>query len=272
MPEGPEIALSAEVLNVDCVGKMLKGIRFIKKKPTGYNKVIRLLPASVTSVKSMGKFLWFELVHEKQVFHIWNTFGLTGGWSKEEHKYTRVVFEFDEGNWYFYDQLGFGKMMFPKMPHETNDKIDGLRPDFLKHDFELILIQKYKQPIVKLLMDQGKLGSGIGNYLVAEILYRAKLSPHRTGNSLTDAEVKSLEYWIKYTMKMAYLDNETGYMAGMKEQAKHLKKKKYHPDIKVTEPFQFMVYKQKTDPYGNPVKTDKIIVSRKTYWVPNIQK
>ena len=42
--------------------------------------------------------------------------------------------------------------------------------------------------LVKVLMDQQALVSGIGNYLVAEILYDAKLNPHRELDKLSNKE------------------------------------------------------------------------------------
>ena len=123
------------------------------------------------------------------------------------------------------------------------------------------------------LMDQKKVGSGIGNYLAAEILYRAKISPHRLASSLTEEEIKDLTYWIKYMTKLCYVDNHIGYMVDLEEEANKIDRVNYHPSIKLKkEEFEFQVYGLKKDPLGNPVKADKgIVKGRTTYWVPKIQ-
>ena len=171
----------------------------------------------------------------------------------------------------------FGTFKFSTDREALNKKISQLRPDFLKDDFDLDEIRGYKIPIVKILMDQKKVGSGLGNYLVAEILYRAGISPHRLGSKLSLADIKNLTYWIKYIVKLSYVDNHIGYMVNLDEEANRIKRKDYHPDIKLKErTFKFMVYRKKLDPYGNKVRVDKIVGAggrmRGTYWVPAIQK
>ena len=116
-----------------------------------------------------------------------------------------------------------------------------------------------------------------GNYLVAEILYRAGISPYRSSSQLLDDDIQRLEYWIKYIVKLSYMDNHIGYMVNLEEEQSKIKRKNYHPTIKLKEKtFKFLVYRQKKDHYGNPVHADKIVgpegKKRTTYWVPAIQK
>ena len=62
-----------------------------------------------------------------------------------------------------------------------------LGPDPLREDSDpapaIQLISKRKTPIGALLMDQSII-AGIGNIYRAELLYRAKISPHRPGNQV----------------------------------------------------------------------------------------
>ncbi len=138
-------------------------------------------------------------------------------------------------------------------------------------------LKKINKPIVTVLMDQKKIGSGIGNYLSAEILYRSKISPHRICKDITDNEIKILEYWIKYVVKLSYAHNKIGYMINLEDDHHNVKKINYHPKIKLHEnTFKFYVYRRKQDPFGNKVIGDKIVGSgvnkRTTYWVPSVQK
>jgi formamidopyrimidine-DNA glycosylase len=171
----------------------------------------------------------------------------------------------------------FGTFKFTQDRNALEKKLAELTPDFLRDDFDLSPIQKYNSPIVKILMDQTKVGSGLGNYLVPEILYRAKLSPHRLGSSLSNRDVENLTYWIKYITKLSYVDNHIGYMVNLEDEAETIKKKDYHPEIKLKDKtFEFNVYRRKTDLKGNKVKAEVIIQSgknkRTTYWVPAVQK
>ena len=281
MPEIAEIALTAEILQKYLKNKKLISLDFIsgryhKKSPEEYNNFINALPLKIKKIDSRGKFLWFDLIDSKKShWYIWNTLGLTGMWSFFEPKYCKAILTFTNNiTVYFSDMRNFGTFKFSTNKMELSKKLDSLSPDFLKdNDFDLSNIKKYKIPIIKILMDQKKVGSGLGNYLTAEILYRAGISPHRLGTTLSNKEINNLTYWIKYIVKLSYMDNHIGYMVNLEEEANKIKRKKYHPDIVLNEKeFDFMIYRKKKDPLGNKVKADHIIPGRTTYWVPAIQK
>ena len=287
MPEIAEVALTAEILEKNLKRKTLTSFdfvsgRFSKKNPSGYDDFIKALPLKIKKVDSRGKFLWFELVSpvdKKEKWYIWNTFGLTGMWAFFEPTYTRAVLTFkNKLATYFSDMRNFGTFKFSTSREDLDKKLAELTPDFLKDsDFDISKVKTLKIPIVKILMDQKKVGSGIGNYLVAEILYRARISPHRLGSNLTNDEIANLTYWIKYIIKLSYIDNHIGYMVDLESEAEKIKKKIYHIDVKLKEKtFKFLVYRQKEDPDGHKVKAEKIVgpekTKRTTYWVPAVQK
>ena len=123
--------------------------------------------------------------------------------------------------------------------------------------------------------------SGIGNYLVAEILYDAKISPYRTIGSLSDNEIKSLSHSIKYLTKLSYYNNNDGYMLSFGEYSKLHKKyiddgilPVFHTDVKLdkNDEFKIKVYRQTKDPDGNTVEKDEDINKGRTFhWVKNVQ-
>lgn len=284
MPENAEVALTAQILLKYLKNKKLVSFDFIagrytKTSPVGYDDFVDDLPLKVKNIDSKGKFMWFDLAKPKdsdQHWYIWNTFGLTGMWSLYEPKYAKAVLTFSNGIVVYYSDLrNFGTFKFSTNEEDLEKKLNSLGSDFLKdddHDFSKI--KKYKMPIAKILMDQKKIGSGLGNYLVAEILYRAKISPHRLGSDLTDEEIDDLEYWIKYIVKLSYLRNHIGYMVNLKDEVGKIKKINYHPDIKLKDKtFKFLVYGKKTDPHGNEVITESIArAGTNTYWVPDVQQ
>ena len=90
MPEGVEIKKFADILTANILAhniteiNILKG-RYTKKPFDGYNEIIKNkeLPMKVNSIKTKGKFTYFELVPNNTGKTIWlfNTLGLTGGWT-----------------------------------------------------------------------------------------------------------------------------------------------------------------------------------------------
>jgi formamidopyrimidine-DNA glycosylase len=276
MPEGPEVALTSQILNTLLKNKTLHSInftsgRFMENPPINYQQFIDNLPMKLKSVNSKGKFMWFHFYNKKQNWYIWNTFGLTGIWSFRKFKYLRAEFIFSNKKLYYSDMLSYGTFKFSNSEEELKTKLNKIAPDFLKEQVDISKITRYNIPIVKLLMSQTKIGSGLGNYLVSEILYRAKISPFCLGSQLNSEQIKKLSKSIQYLTKLAYFSNEFGYMINL-EKSNKIKRINYHPKIKISGEFKFNVYRRKFDLHGNPVKKDKIIESRTTYWVPNVQK
>ena len=117
-----------------------------------------------------------------------------------------------------------------------------------------------KLTVAEAVMTQSVI-AGVGNYIKADALWLAKISPHRIVGDLTDAELTKLNTSIQTVMKESYrsggatiysyknFDNEKG---------------EYNR--------RFLVYNQKTDPDGNPVKREQTKDKRTTHWVPLVQK
>jgi formamidopyrimidine-DNA glycosylase len=276
MPEGPEVALTAEILDHYLVKKEITKMSVLSGKYSrkkGYLSEVPL-PLKIIKIDSCGKFMWFEL---SQQHYISCTFGLTGYWSFEEQPHSRIRIDLKSKkipHVFFNDMRNFGTIEYHQTGDKVVKKINSLRPDFLKDQFTLDTITKYKRKIVNVLMDQEALGSGIGNYLVAEILYRAKISPHQMCNKMTNTQIKKLEKSVRYIMKLAYKSNHTGYMMVLDKQfPDYIPKYNYHPKVVLkTKTFKFKVYLQKVDPKGNSVKAEKgLITGRTTHWVPAIQ-
>ena len=322
MPESAEVTLTHLYLDTKLKNKWIQNISIIggryKRNSAipGLNIFKKVLPLKIVCLNSCGKFMWFELEDkDHENYYILNTFGLSGRWSFEKDKNSNVLFEILDDktkktyDLYFTDPRNFGTLQFTDKRKDLTDKLKKLAPDFLKTEFTekefyeryLTFLKKSKKrsemPIIKILMGQqisNGLGSGLGNYLAPEILYRAKISPHRKLGDISKKEIYELLKQIKYVTKLCYLTNDTGYMVHLKEFADNrldnVKKgiyPDYHPDIKIkkNEKFSYQVYQQKKDPLGNNVKAEIIIKSSKnkkagktdketgrtTYWVPNVQ-
>lgn len=252
----------------------------------------------VHDIDSKGKFMWFTFVDVRNNNHIYMmcTFGLTGMWSFNKHNNFRLQMDFIDSNndvvsIYFIDPLNFGNIKFTNKYRDLRDKLKSLAPDFLKTKFDtntfMSQIKRYKfknMKIVSLLMEQSNkkgVGSGIGNYLVAEILYDARISPHRTISSLNDTEICDIAQSIKKIIKSCYVNYTNKYIDDMGDFSNiHINGiingefPNYHDDIDIdiNKQYKLQIYSRKKDDLNNDVVIDNIVSNRKTYWVPNVQK
>lgn len=302
MPEGPEIIITTQYLNTKIKKKKMEKIEIIGSEYQA-NKIVKGFeltkntPLIIDIIDSKGKFMWFEMTDKngKKIYML-NTLGLTGRWSFHADKNIRFKFVIKSNSnvnkrydLYYIDNLKYGTIMFTDDVNVLMKKLNQLAPDVLKSnmtDDELVAAIKYfnahsrkNKNLVKVFLNQTAIVSGIGNYLIAECLYDAKLNPHRNLNDLSNNEIKTLAHSIRKITKNAYYKNTTGYMKYfkifMKTHSEKIDKNifpNYDPDIKIKTPFEFKVYQQKTDPYGNIVKADMIVKDKRIYWVPKVQK
>lgn len=289
MPECPEIYIMSLFLKSKVMNKKIKSIDVFDKTNAKMKKIKTKMINNneILDISTKGKLLWFELSDGK---YILSSFGLEGYWSYEEtNKYEKLKITFDDDtNLYYIDKLNFGTLEIGKK-ELLETKINKLGIDILQtkiSDNELKnIIVKYKNKlkkdknIVKILMSQDDIICGIGNYLVAEILYDAKINPHRNLQDLDNDELLKLAHSMRKLVKNAYYHNDTRYTKHYNTFMKTLQSKiddgkynEFHEDIKLLKNFRLHVYRQEIDSHGNEVKTDNIVVGRTTYWCPEIQK
>lgn len=301
MPEGVEVCITAQYLNRKLRHKVLKKVRVLSGKYVRKGVPGVELPEhgeyTVRSVDSKGKLMWIDLGGLTVI----STYGMSGRWNFTKHpQHARVEFVFvdrsgKEWSLYFIDQRNFGNLCLTLDPELVERRKAELGPDLLKQPFtedefysrmeaKLEKLSGRRKKLVKLLMDQtvSGIGSGIGNYLVAEIMFEARLSPHRTVAELVeDREAcDRLSKAIKTIIKLSYASNNTGYMVHFKEYRKrHMEMIKkgelpaFHDDIDLGDRvFTFQVYQRTEDPFGNPVTRETIIDRRTTHWSEALQK
>lgn len=312
MPEVVEVGLTALFLNKKLKDKLLNDIkvmggRYAKTKMTGIDLFSKHKPLKITKVDSKGKFLWFELTDKDQNdFYILNRFGMEGEWGFTKKKHSDILFVIKNKdtkkiqNLYFTDYRHFGSIEITNNVNDLNKILNKLGPDFLKEnftdkdfhkrigDFIGSSIKRRNIPIIKILMDQNALGSGLGNYLAPTILYKAMISPYKKlGDIYNNKKLSNyLAEAIKYVTKLVYMTGEVGYLedldpsvakfvnklrADIKKNKNH--NKNFHLDVilKKDDKFTFEIYGKDKDPFGNTIKADKIIKGRTTYWSPAIQ-
>lgn len=295
MPEVCEVCLTSQYLK-QIIGGTITNIevesgRYLKKPIDGFN--LLKFPLKIIDIDTKGKFMWMTLSNKNKIFYLMITFGLEGKWSLNELKYTNIIFELEHQKYsylYFGDTRNFGSLKFTDDVSVLNKKLNKLAPDLLKENasvneiserFELI--KNKNKRIVDILMTQelpNSIGSGLGNYLVPEILYNAKISPHRTITSLSSNDIKKIIRSIQYVLKLCYTTNSTRYISHLsKFLDKHqtgIDEGKYPdflPNVNTHgEKFEFKVYRRTDDDFGNEIIGEEIIKGRTTYWCPSIQK
>lgn len=313
MPEVVEVCITGKYLNYKLLGNYMTEInilggRYQRHGIKGLEYFKMGFPMEIINVETKGKFLYFELrnINDGNDYYILNTFGLEGKWDFYKNKHSNIEFIiYDINNnknfsLYFTDSRNFGTIELTSDKNKLETKLNSLGPDFLNETFSgeefYERIKKYitrgnktrlKNEIVKILMNQtmnGGLGSGLGNYLTVEILFKAGISPYKTiGEIYMNKQIAyKLSKSIKYILKLAFLTSNIGYLSGLDNsfnkwitKMRNIIKKNntIHPTIKLknNDIFNFKVYRRKVDPYGNKINADKIINSRTTYWSPKKQ-
>lgn len=268
MPEGPECRRIGIQLAKRVSGRQLTDIKILSGRyqkndpPTGFDKIMEWTPVGIHGAGVHGKFIFFLLEGE---WSIWSTLGMSGSWTNEPTKHSRVEFVLNDGSVFFTDPRNFGTLKFVRGKQQLIDKLESLGPDLLAEEiddwkFAEHLLKKKKKTISQVLMDQSIL-SGVGNYVKAEALYNAKISPHRIISDLGMHEISDLNKSIRSVLVESF---ESGGATI-----------KTYTDMsgKIGEFSQkFAVYGQKIDPDGNEVIKEKTKDGRMTHWVPSIQK
>ena len=285
MPEAPEVEMMNQEINFDFKGKQLLNYNILKgkakkKKPKLFlsfendlNNGIAILKDVTSRGKLMSLEFEFDIKGQKKTWWVCNYFGLHGSYRIDDDK---IVPNYDKGNknvhislefkktdsksiyLNYYDTSGFGSSftfynnLDEYLKYLYKNAIDVFDEEFdiktFKKNFEIVKLKPLsKFNIASILINQGYLCSGIGNYLKCEILYEAKISPNRSINDINDEELEVLYKAIKKVCEL-HLSKE-----GRSEE--HLK-----------------VYGKKVDADGNEIKYEETQDGKKTYWVPEIQK
>ena len=124
MPEGPEVKTTVDFLK-QFENKILTNFdvlsgRYIKKAIHNLDNPAWQPPIMIEKIECKGKFIYFCLSNSVYFF---NTLGMTGSWSNEPTKHSRVKFTFQGGEkLYFNDIRNFGtlKIILDKKEHDRD--------------------------------------------------------------------------------------------------------------------------------------------------------
>lgn len=209
MPELPEVETYRRFLDELVVGQTItafevKDSHVLATDEDTLRKAV--VGHSVVSTHRLGKNCFLELNSgQLLVLH----FGMTGdvGAYRDEPdapRFTRVALHLDSGlRVAFIDPRKFGRIRLADSV-ATYQKAKKLGPDALNITTEQ-LQQKlgHRKSLIKpLLLDQS-VTAGLGNWIVDEVLFQAKIHPERLADTLSTAEFQALHGAIQLVLTTA---------------------------------------------------------------------
>jgi DNA-formamidopyrimidine glycosylase len=287
MPEAAESKLISDNVSRLIKGKKLLLIEIMTegyKGAKGLEDLNKALPLIVTDVKTRGKFAWMELSNGAAVGyglgmsgHIrleptteylveYNRNRGTKETAETYLKHAHLRIDYEGGHFYYHDVRRFGRWEYLSKS-ALFKKLSKLGSDLIQEDLsDTTVIKMFRHRnyanICKVLMDQDTI-AGIGNYLKAEALYRARAYPLALVKELPDDTLVQIYRAAKDIAIRAYeaggasLYTYTG-IDGDKSEFKD----------------ELMVYGKMKDNLGNKVErlSDKESPDgRMTHWVPSVQ-
>ncbi|WP_077922226.1 Fpg/Nei family DNA glycosylase [Spirosoma sp. 209] len=210
MPELPEVEIRRQYLETSSLYQPIRHIEVEDKKllTTDYTTLSeRLTGRQFTGTQRVGKNLFVFTDHPDVIVHM--HFGMTGDLeyyhaSLDRPRFARIVFEF-EGDF----NLGF---LCPRKFERVGliDNVDAfLRRKKIGKDgldiapAELAERVRAKKAVIKpVLLDQSVV-AGLGNWIVDEVLFQARVHPEHRANTLTDEEMTRLHEAIRLVLETA---------------------------------------------------------------------
>lgn len=202
MPEIAEVetvrnTLKNKILNKEIININVLYAKIIVSNLDEFEKV--LLHNKFIDIKRRGKWLIFELQNN---YYLLSHLRMEGKYfiknDKEEIvKHEHVIFTFkDHTDLRYHDTRKFGRMiLIPKEKLESIPAINkqGYEPnsEFLTAKYLKTKLQKKNITIKTLLLDQTII-SGLGNIYANEVLFRAKINPHKKGKDITLKEAERI--------------------------------------------------------------------------------
>ncbi|MFC2173965.1 Fpg/Nei family DNA glycosylase [Acidobacteriota bacterium] len=217
MPELPEVERARLLAATSLSGKLIAGIVadedtivFQDIKPRAFCR--RLKGRRVRAVCRKGKHLWFELDRPPHPsFH----FGMTGRFTVytracDRPPYFKVEFRMDDGTRLaMINKRRLGRIRLLEkpllQPPISRLGFDPLIEMISQSEFTRRLLAR-KAPVKAVLLDQS-FAAGIGNWIADEILYQARIDPHRRACGLSEEEAQRIRHRLRAIIRRAVAVN-----------------------------------------------------------------
>jgi len=217
--------------------------------------------------------MWWEFVlpgDESRQIYMMCTYGMSAQWVPKpaaDSKHAGFFFCFNNASHEgfplsFVDPRHFGTLKFVFDRKEVSRKLKSLGFDPLKEQLDpqkvrdLILSKESRKsdPICEILLDQ-RVFAGVGNYIRAEVLWRASVNPWTKCSELDIVAYRRICDQVTQVMKESLA-------------AQGATIHTYATPTGDKGVFEMKVYGRSTDVDGNPVKAQKDSTGRTIHWSP----
>lgn len=272
MPEAPEVAYLVDYINDHFKGNHLHSVTIMKGRyykhgpPSSFHAFCSALPLKLMEVTQKGKVL---IMRFQNGWYIISRLGLTGWWYEDGdppqwmRSSPNLQFDFQRvmgstNTLMYIDILSYGTLTFTNDRNVVDTQLSKLAPHVETISVQELTERLENKPHIKyklledVIIDQQALISGVGNYLKAEILYDAGISPLR--------QVSSISYkdWAKILHSAKRVIKRKKKSINNKDPSLYMK--------------TMLVYMKNVDPHGEKVVKHKTKYGRTTFWVPRVQK
>ncbi|MCB9498357.1 MAG: DNA-formamidopyrimidine glycosylase [Bacillales bacterium] len=189
MPELPEVETVRRKLSDVIIGRTIEDIDVLYPK---YAVLSEIKNQKIEGIDRYGKYLIFNLTS----YHLISHLRMEGKYSIEENykmkKHDLAVFHLDKAALVYNDTRKFGvfylfdkNVDIMKLPPLSSL---GREPFTADKDYLLKKLEGKSSLIKSLLLDQSIL-TGLGNIYVDEVLFASKINPYKKGKEITEKEV-----------------------------------------------------------------------------------
>src|SRR5699024_7762864 len=214
MPELPEVETIKRTLKQLVVNKTIADVKVywgkIIKEPDDVERFKQeIVGQTIREMDRRGKFLLFYLDDYVLVSHL----RMEGKYSvheqsEESGKHTHVIFTFTDGKALHYNDVRkFGTMhLYPKGEEMLHRPLNKLGPEPFDDSFTVKYFKeklKKTQRVIKAVLLDQSIVTGLGNIYVDETLFKAGIHPLRVANTLTDAEIAAIKKAAVMTLSEA---------------------------------------------------------------------
>jgi formamidopyrimidine-DNA glycosylase len=191
LPELPEVETVVRSVASHITGRRIEGVVLSSPRVTrgSHRKTVNaLVGRTITAVRRYGKQILIDLDPGILYIHL----GMTGNllWNATPGKYSRAVFDLDNGILVYNDMRQFGRVeFFAQAPRE----ITGVGPDALQVDFPTFFERlKGRKGLIKPLLLNQRFLCGIGNIYADEALFAARIHPRTPANRISRRRAEEL--------------------------------------------------------------------------------
>ncbi len=228
MPELPDVEGFRRTMERHAAGRTVRSVT-VADRPLLRNATPQALARAIGGRRVArpdrhGKWIVAPVGEVALMFH----FGMTGllDWAQpgaERHRHDRLVLRFSEGELRYRNMRRFGGVWLARDEEERLEVTGPLGPDaqdVRRDDLERMLGAR-RGGVKAALMDQ-RLVAGLGNLLVDEILWRARVHPRASASSLSRAKrgaiYEALRGTLRGSIRRGRVPPARGWLTGVRDE------------------------------------------------------